>query len=163
MDREAWRAAVHRVAKSQTQLRDWTELNWTELGNGRKEQGDGFSSLWYKKLCLEMCDRGFQNTWGPSFGFVCFLAARHSMRDLSSLLRDWTHVPLWWKHRVLTAGLQWKSQDPSVWISVCSQHAGASRGSGLREPVPGKGGGSGSVGLCGCWPGGQLVAAEPIT
>ena len=26
MDREAWRAAVHRVAKSQTQLSDWTEL-----------------------------------------------------------------------------------------------------------------------------------------
>ena len=26
MDREAWRAAVHRVAKSQTRLSDWTEL-----------------------------------------------------------------------------------------------------------------------------------------
>ena len=26
MDREAWRAVVHGVAKSQTQLRDWTEL-----------------------------------------------------------------------------------------------------------------------------------------
>ena len=28
MDREAWWAAVHRVAKSRTQLSDWTELNW---------------------------------------------------------------------------------------------------------------------------------------
>ena len=27
MDREAWRAAIHRVAKSQTWLSDWTELN----------------------------------------------------------------------------------------------------------------------------------------
>ena len=29
MGREAWRAAVHRVAKSRTRLSDWTELNWT--------------------------------------------------------------------------------------------------------------------------------------
>ena len=27
MDREAWRAAVHGVAKSLTRLSDWTELN----------------------------------------------------------------------------------------------------------------------------------------
>ena len=27
MDMEAWRAAVHRVTKNQTQLSDWTELN----------------------------------------------------------------------------------------------------------------------------------------
>ena len=28
MDREVWRAVIHGVAKSQTQLSDWTELNW---------------------------------------------------------------------------------------------------------------------------------------
>ena len=28
MDREAWRAAIHRVAKSRTRLSNWTELNW---------------------------------------------------------------------------------------------------------------------------------------
>ena len=31
MDRETWRAAVHAVAKSQTQLSNWTELNWLNI------------------------------------------------------------------------------------------------------------------------------------
>ena len=30
LDGEAWRAAIHGVAESRTQLSDWTELNWTE-------------------------------------------------------------------------------------------------------------------------------------
>ena len=30
MDREAWCAVIHWVTKSRTQLRNWTELNWTE-------------------------------------------------------------------------------------------------------------------------------------
>ena len=30
MDREAWHAMIHGVARSQTRLSDWTELNWTE-------------------------------------------------------------------------------------------------------------------------------------
>ena len=30
MDKEALITAVYEVAKSWTQLRDWTELNWTE-------------------------------------------------------------------------------------------------------------------------------------
>ena len=31
MDREAWRAAIHGVTKSQTRLSDWAELNWVAL------------------------------------------------------------------------------------------------------------------------------------
>ena len=31
MDREAWRAAVHGVAKSRTRLSDWAELNWSRI------------------------------------------------------------------------------------------------------------------------------------
>ena len=30
IDREAWLAAIHGVAKSQTRLSNWTEVNWTE-------------------------------------------------------------------------------------------------------------------------------------
>ena len=36
MDREAWRAAIHGVAKSRTRMSDWTELNWTELNNTKQ-------------------------------------------------------------------------------------------------------------------------------
>ena len=35
MDREAWCTVAHGVAKSQTWLSDWTELNWTMLFNSR--------------------------------------------------------------------------------------------------------------------------------
>ena len=40
MDREAWRAAIHGVAKSRTGLSNWTELNWTAL-----------ESIWPLKIC----------------------------------------------------------------------------------------------------------------
>ena len=50
MDREAWRAAIHEVANSQTQLNDWTELS----------QGYGFSSghVW-------MWELDYKESWVP--------------------------------------------------------------------------------------------------
>ena len=36
MDREAWSAVIHGVAKSRTWLSDWTELNWTS----KDKEGD---------------------------------------------------------------------------------------------------------------------------
>ena len=34
MNREAWRAAIHGIAKSRTRLSDSTELNWTMIRGG---------------------------------------------------------------------------------------------------------------------------------
>ena len=49
MDREAWRAAIHGVAKSRTRLCDWTELNWTILhlnGGWSFRRTQRFCSVW---------------------------------------------------------------------------------------------------------------------
>ena len=44
MDREAWRAAIHGVAKSRTQLSNWTELNWRVRGTRRwRSRSSGMS------------------------------------------------------------------------------------------------------------------------
>ena len=45
MDREAWLAAIHRVAKSQTWLSNWTKLNWTEYKNQKSRSSVQFSSV----------------------------------------------------------------------------------------------------------------------
>ena len=50
MDREAWRAAIHGVAKSQTWLSDWTELNWTEAEEIKKRWQQYTEELYTKGL-----------------------------------------------------------------------------------------------------------------
>ena len=52
MDRGAWRAAIHGVAKSRTQLSDWTELNWTDahLEARRKKLGVFEESLYVQNV-----------------------------------------------------------------------------------------------------------------
>ena len=49
IDREAWRAAIHGVAKSQTWLSDWTELNWIfyVLNRGPRQQQQGVVESWF--------------------------------------------------------------------------------------------------------------------
>ena len=59
MDREAWRAAIHGVAKSRTWLSDWTELNWTEHLNpfGLSHNLGGFlTHVWFYRLYIDHLD-----------------------------------------------------------------------------------------------------------
>ena len=50
MDRKAWRAAVHGVAKRRTRLRDWTELNKFLSGLGHELRRNSFTS---SRSCMD--------------------------------------------------------------------------------------------------------------
>ena len=54
MDREAWCAAVHGVAKSRTRLRDWTELNYTHIRWWTLTKKHFLCSDWSFSLCLSI-------------------------------------------------------------------------------------------------------------
>ena len=70
MDREAWRAAVHGVAKSRTRLSDWTELNshvsilWKDklifLRSENRQQQDSFCTsfcdMWMRVIVTFLCN-----------------------------------------------------------------------------------------------------------
>ena len=61
MDREAWRAVAHGVAKSRTRLSNWTELHWTD------------PSLCIVLRLTGMCF-GRGHTWGRITGYrLCFV------------------------------------------------------------------------------------------
>ena len=50
MNREAWRATVHGVAKSWTWLSDWPKLNWTELIQGLYSVTKSFDTTQQRSL-----------------------------------------------------------------------------------------------------------------
>ena len=50
MNRKAWRAAIHGVAKSRTWLSDWTELNWALRGASEGYIGTLYISFTFLKI-----------------------------------------------------------------------------------------------------------------
>ena len=69
MNREAWSAAVHGVAKSWTWLSDWTELNWTEWLNAKPSMCKAIQSAKPRMLqifmnkCLKISLTNDTNIW----------------------------------------------------------------------------------------------------
>jgi len=63
MDREAWHAAIHGVAKSQTWLSNWTELNWMkEIKDDINEWRDIPCSWVGRSILLKLLDHQMQST-----------------------------------------------------------------------------------------------------
>ena len=92
MDRKAWRASVHGVAKSGTWLSNWTELNW--VSNSLQPHG-----LWPTLL---LCPWNFL---GKNTG-----VGSHSLHQGSSWPRDWTQVS-WIAGRFFT---NWATREAHV-------------------------------------------------
>ena len=105
MDREAWRAVVHEVTKSQTRLSDWTKLNLTkqkqthrlrerlrvvrwvrQWGKEVREFGMVMSIL----LCLKWITNKdlLYRTWNPA---QCYVAAWMG----GKFGEEWIHVYVW--------------------------------------------------------------------
>ena len=68
MDREAQRAAIHGVAKSQTRPNDWIELNWKSLLIKVKEESEKFGlkfNIQKTKILASGPTASWQIDWEP--------------------------------------------------------------------------------------------------
>ena len=121
MDREAWLAAIHGVAKSRTRLSDWTELNWT----------DGRLFIW--SGCREV--RQIGHLGGPWEGErTCPRAqfparkqkTRVSFKNLTEAqVQSWIFMKVGlWSHCWCVATIQQKVPKP--WGHTASQQKGGS-------------------------------------
>ena len=105
MDREAWRAAVHGVTKSQTWLSNWTELNWTEL-NMPPQCWGRISEEWENGMPHNLqdhsgtqADKGFDSPTSDLQSCLCHLHSRmwgemKAMRGFHSPRLERAHLTL---------------------------------------------------------------------
>ena len=76
MDREAWHAAIHGVAKSRTRLNDWTELKWRHTHH--------FTCYYQISLIVLSSKRSaFGRGWGSTNNMTCYPKWTHKHRSLS--------------------------------------------------------------------------------
>ena len=124
MDREAWHAAIHGVAKSQTPLSDWTELNWRAIM--LQARSSNTFSIYMTSLVAQMVKSlpAMQETQVQSLGWEDPLEKK--MASHSSILAwrvPWRefHSCLENSHQRSLAGYSpWgcKESDTTEWLSI---------------------------------------------
>ena len=90
VDREAWSAAVHGVAKSRTQLSNWTELNWVYSSGHFEQINEAF-------LVASFIRKNHLLTWyiiSSAVGNVFSKCWRKSSQSLLNLILFLTHICL---------------------------------------------------------------------
>ena len=96
MDREAWHAAVHGVAKSQTRLSDWTELNCIiirDLIQVRPEWSSGFAYFLQFKSEFSIRSSWSGHSSQSCFCWLCRASPSLAAKNIISLILVLT---IWW-------------------------------------------------------------------
>ena len=101
MDREAWRAAIHGVAKSRTQLSFWTKLNWTSLLHNlfRKIQEKEQSETHFYEVSIILMwnpDSSTQKKEKPTEDLIFFPLNNTDAKTLNKILTN-----LIWQYTIL--------------------------------------------------------------
>ena len=123
IDRKAWRAAIHGVAKSWTQLSDWTELNWNKC------------SFAYPP-CTPPPTKIVQPIWLTGYQFLIFDKANYRFTMWSNSCTP-RYLPSWTENlcphktcaRMIIAALftiakNWKQpQCPSIFAWISKLHS----------------------------------------
>ena len=129
IDWEAWCAVVHGLAKSWTQLSDWTELNWTVQLNCTYNGGGGglgnkscptFESHYLMQKStwwIGILDQKDQKDWYPSGSLrVIWWVLHHRSSLASTVIHKFLFGPTLWTQ------IMWITQSPyleevAVWFS----------------------------------------------
>ena len=104
MDREAWRAAIHGVAKSQTQLSDWSDLNIPLCIHTTDSYP--FVCQWTSRLlpcpgyCKQCCDEQWDTRVSFSSGFLGVYAQKWDSCVIRQFyfqfFKDFLHCSPYW-------------------------------------------------------------------
>ena len=102
MDREAWHAAIHGVAKRWTQLSDWTELIWRAdsfektLTLGKIEGGRrGWQRIRWLDSITDSMETSLGGLQELAMDREAWRAAVHGITKNRTPLSDWTELNYW--------------------------------------------------------------------
>ena len=114
MDREAWRAAIHGVAKCRTRLSDWTELNWifpvlfSILKNRRNATKSQKYTVWRDKTLIRT-KLQYYIDWNYQIGNSIVMTMSNMLRSLMKVCKR-THARIdGIFHREMTTPRKWKA------------------------------------------------------
>ena len=127
MDREAWRAAIHGVAKSRTRLGDWTEMTLSLTPSSPSNLVSHISGTkrvhvtgWKECLLWQMAVFLIANCWAPCFQsvkslFKYFNVIQHPYLSSSC----YYHISAFWGFRWFSgkeSAYQWRRHRFNPWV-----------------------------------------------